>query len=484
MAVSAFKTFAGGEILTASDLNSSFSQVFDNGEDLGWPATKEKNFADNNATRCILKDYGEVTNAIGSIGGGTQDIDLEQGNSVTATVDTSATTFTFSNPTASPATCSFVLFLTNGGSQTVTWPGAVTWVGGSAPTLKVSGVDILYFTTTDAGTTWYGLPLLDVESAVAGQRKNMIVNGKFDFWQHGTSSSSAEYLADQFRTAATGSTYTTSQQSFTVGQTDVPFEPEFFHRTVVTSSAGAGNQCKVTTRLEGARLFAGQTATLSFYAKADASKNIATEFIQNFGTGGSSAVTGTGVTTHALTSSWAKFTATVTLPSISGKTIGTAGDDYVDIQFWMDAGSDFDARTNTLGQQSGTFDIALVQLESGPVATDFQELSKSETLAECRRFFIKSYNTGTALGSTDTNGIFRAEMDGSTIGASVQFPQTMRGDPTIQTYDEAGAAGFITTAAGDGQSATVSREGEGGFYVAKGSTPTRISFHWTADATL
>lgn len=44
MAVSPFKTFSGGEILTASDLNSSFSQVFDNGEDLGWPSTKAKDF--------------------------------------------------------------------------------------------------------------------------------------------------------------------------------------------------------------------------------------------------------------------------------------------------------------------------------------------------------------------------------------------------------------------------------------------------------
>ena len=44
MSVSPFKTFSAGEVLTASDLNSSFSQVFDNGEDLGWPATRAKDF--------------------------------------------------------------------------------------------------------------------------------------------------------------------------------------------------------------------------------------------------------------------------------------------------------------------------------------------------------------------------------------------------------------------------------------------------------
>jgi hypothetical protein len=84
--------------------------------------TGTQNFADNTAQRLNLLDYAEVTNAIGSTGGGTQDIDLTLGNSVTATVDTSANTFTFSNPTASDELCGFTLLLTNGGSQTVTWP--------------------------------------------------------------------------------------------------------------------------------------------------------------------------------------------------------------------------------------------------------------------------------------------------------------------------------------------------------------------------
>ena len=44
MSVSPFKTFSAGEVLSASDLNSSFSQIFDNGEDLSWPATKAKDF--------------------------------------------------------------------------------------------------------------------------------------------------------------------------------------------------------------------------------------------------------------------------------------------------------------------------------------------------------------------------------------------------------------------------------------------------------
>jgi len=103
-----------------------------------------------------VKDYAETVNAIGSIGGGTQDIDLKLGNVVTGTVDTSTTTFTFSAPPTSGIATSFTLFLTNGGSQTVNWPASVDWAGGTAPTLTTSGVDILTFTTVDAGTIWYG----------------------------------------------------------------------------------------------------------------------------------------------------------------------------------------------------------------------------------------------------------------------------------------------------------------------------------------
>ena len=104
----------------------------------------------------VVKDYGETVNAIGATGGGTQDIDITAGNVVTATVDTSTNTFTFSNPSVSGVSCSFTLFLTNGGSQTVVWPATVDWAAATAPTLTAAGVDVLAFMTVDAGATWYG----------------------------------------------------------------------------------------------------------------------------------------------------------------------------------------------------------------------------------------------------------------------------------------------------------------------------------------
>jgi len=114
------------------------------------------NFQDEQAIRPEIKDYAETVNAIGGTGGGTQDIDVTAGNVVTATVDTSTNTFTFSDPSATGKACSFTLILTNGGSQTVNWPASVDWAGGSAPSLTSSGIDILTFTTVDEGTIWYG----------------------------------------------------------------------------------------------------------------------------------------------------------------------------------------------------------------------------------------------------------------------------------------------------------------------------------------
>ena len=110
--------------------------------------------ADQTVSAINLKDYGEITNALGSVSGNTT-IDLTAGNSVTATAG-GAITWTFSNPTASDELCGFVLKLVNGGSATQTWPASVDWPSATAPTLTTSGTDVLVFITCDGGTTWYG----------------------------------------------------------------------------------------------------------------------------------------------------------------------------------------------------------------------------------------------------------------------------------------------------------------------------------------
>jgi hypothetical protein len=112
-----------------------------------------------------IENYGITHNQLGSVSG-TATIDLQLGNYVSATV-TGATTFTFSNPLASPIASGFILELTNGGSATITFPTSVRWPGGLAPELTEDGVDVLVFVTDDGGTNWRGIAsMLDSKAAI------------------------------------------------------------------------------------------------------------------------------------------------------------------------------------------------------------------------------------------------------------------------------------------------------------------------------
>jgi len=202
-------------------------------------------------------------------------------------------------------------------------------------------------------------------------------------------------------------------------------------------------------KIEGVESFAGETVTLSFYAKADASKNIAVEFFQNFGTTGSpsTSVTGIEVTTVSLTASWVKYTVTADIPSITGKTLGTDGNDYLAVAIWLDAGSDSNARTNSLGNQSGTFDIAQVQLEKGSVATDFERRSYGEELALCQRYYYRLTTTG-AFSPFCSGGYANSATEARDL---IIHPVRMRSKPTY-----AGAAASLFTLLQAGANKTVS----------------------------
>lgn len=75
---------------------------------------------------------------------------------------------------------------------------------------------------------------------------------------------------------------------------------------------------------------------------------------------------------------------TFTVPSIVGKTITT--NNALGIHFYFEAERLIDGVV-ALGQQSGTFDIAQVQLEEGSVATPFEHRPYGLELALCRRYF-------------------------------------------------------------------------------------------------
>jgi hypothetical protein len=257
--------------------------------------------------------------------------------------------------------------------------------------------------------------------------RNKLINGGFDIWQRGTSQTSDGFGSDdRWFNGNSGTTKTASRQTFTVGQTDVPGNPKYFSRTVVTSVAGSSNYCFKRQGVEGVATLSGQTATLSFWAKADASKNMAIEFRQSFGTGGSPSADVTTVATVSLTASWARYSVTVNIPSISGKILGTDNNDNLQIWLWFDAGSSFNSRTNSLGQQSGTFDIANVQLEAGSIATPFEQRPIGTELALCQRYYWRA----SFIGPNDKMLGFGLGQSTTTAVIAIPLPVTMRAVPT------------------------------------------------------
>ena len=290
-----------------------------------------------------------------------------------------------------------------------------------------------------------GLLTLD-QNAEAGSNK--IIGGGFDFWQRATSQSTGGYGSfDRWRVEVGTSSQTTSRQNFSTGQTEVEGNPLYYASSIVSSVANANAFATITTKIENVSTLNGQKATLSFYAKADASKNIAIEFVQNFGTGGSPSgtINEIGVTTISLTANWQKHTVTVDLPSISGKTLGTDNNDWLQIYFWFDAGSNFDSRTNSLGQQSGTFDIAQVKLEEGSQASKFTRAGGTYAgeLALCQRYcfvLLASELSSVGYGARATTNIYNI---------TYETPVPLRDAPTINLSNGnilyTGSAATITT---------------------------------------
>ena len=116
----------------------------------GGTVTGLVNMSDQILQRTVLKDYSETKVAMAA-----HAVDLELGNVFTYTLS-GGQTVTFTNPPASGTAGSFTMIVTNGGSATLTWPTSVDWPAATAPTLTASGVDVLFFTTCDGGTIWYG----------------------------------------------------------------------------------------------------------------------------------------------------------------------------------------------------------------------------------------------------------------------------------------------------------------------------------------
>ena len=249
--------------------------------------------------------------------------------------------------------------------------------------------------------------------------KNAIINGAFNVWQRGTSFSAQGYLADRFRTQFNGSgaTRTMSQQTFTPGTAPVAgYESQYFFRYDQSVAGSGGSYNTFEQYIEDVRTFANQTATFSFWAKASSSVTITAQLSQNFGSGGSATVDVTAQNA-ALTTSWQRFTLTFSVPSVSGKTIGTS--------------SALRAILNLPLNSTFTIDTWGWQLEAGSVATAFQTATGTlqGELAACQRYYFRTTTGGTATAPLGYSFGYSA----TATQAILQFPVTMRINPSSTT---------------------------------------------------
>ena len=245
----------------------------------------------------------------------------------------------------------------------------------------------LQITTTDTYTQSATNAAFQANTNNFAAGKNKIINGDFGIWQRGTTFNSIgnfAYAADRTRISYDGSgTHNVTQQSFTPGAAPVAgYEGKYFFRFTQATAGSGASYNRWTFSLEDVQTLAGQTATLSFWAKAGSAQTITTCLAQNFGAGGSTELE-TPAISHNLTTSWQRFSTTISVPSISGKTVGASNQLIVYFKMPLNVAE--------------SYDYWGVQLEAGSNATAFQTATgnPASELAACQRYYIRS-TPGTA----------------------------------------------------------------------------------------
>jgi len=279
--------------------------------------------------------------------------------------------------------------------------------------------------------------------------KNRILNGDFSINQRGFTSNTTNntFNFDRYVQFNNGGSFTVTPQTFTAGAAPVTgYEGSTYLRGITATQSGTGDYAIITQRIENVRTLAGQTATISFWAKANTgTPKIAIELQQVFGAGGSpSASVSTPVGAVTISTSWARYSVSITVPSISGKTVGTsANTSYLELNLWTSAGSTLNTRASSIGIQNFTADIWGLQVESGSTATAFQTATGTiqGELAACQRYF--EVINGSAIAGTSAST--------TTISVGATYKVVKRIDPTLTglltALDIYNAAGGYKTSA-------------------------------------
>jgi len=274
---------------------------------------------------------------------------------------------------------------------------SIKYNGGYLPTVGADGSTLVANSSAATGLSWAG-------QFQAG--KNKVINGDFGVWQRGTSfsnPSSGSYVCDRFFVGydGTSATRTISQQPLTPASISGYDAPYFFRWNQSVAGSGGTYQA-FTQRIENAQTLSNQSVTFSFWAKADTTRTVSYNMNRNYGSGGTSTdynIIGSSVN-FSVTTSWQRFTTTVTIPTLSGKTIGAGS--YLEFTLFMPTNATF------------TVDIWGVQLEAGSVATAFQTATGTlqGELALAMRYYqrfgtgLPNARTGFIMGASSTTALY------------------------------------------------------------------------------
>jgi hypothetical protein len=254
--------------------------------------------------------------------------------------------------------------------------------------------------------------------------KNKIINGAAQFWQRGTTAAATlNYLCDRFQFNRTGGVAGSTVSRSTDVPTGFQYSIKNQRDSGNTSTASLDGYYSIETA--NSLPLAGQAVTLSFYGKKGADYsggNFSLELRNGTGTDQAYyAYTGSNQiaisTTIALTTGWARYSITGTVPANS-----------TEIAFktsWTPSG--------TAGADDSVY-LTGFQLEVGSKATPFQTATGTiqGELAACQRYYYQIGGIAGLSGGTAGNGHY---YNSTNAYITTTFPVTMRTAPSCSSVN-------------------------------------------------
>ena len=346
-------------------------------------------------------------------------------------------------------------------------------------------------------------------------RKNIVINGAMQISQRsasvtGLGAATGYFTLDRFAMIENDA----SAGRFTMSQSAVTDLDGFSNAlkidcTTADTSIAAGEQLVIRQHIEGLncqQLKSSSTATnaftLSFYAKPNASRAIASELRLSSGTNRQA------VKVHTIGTSWARYTFTVA--AASSTEINNDNTTGLQVNFFLHGGSTFtggavsatlesDTAANRaagigsiFASTDNTLEITGIQIEVGSQATPFEHRSFGEELALCQRYFEKTYAQGTdPATSTGVGGIQYRYGNSATTAANYgqhhsRFAVYKRAAPTVVIFSTDGTSAHVTAEGGasGNKNVEVTHSGEGGVSINTTEVTDQNTFHFTADTEL